>query len=145
MYLLPQDNYHYFYLKQLFRNKRWVYAHLDGSEIERKHEFLEAMARGLKFPKDWDWDWDGFHTIMHELAWYEGGDQPGFILHYDRFHRYAYTDWDSFINAYEVLWEAVFHWRKTETPIYVLLQGDEDALPTNFPAPRRLDKPEEDA
>lgn len=133
MYLLSEYEYPYYLVAEEMEAHGWAHFHIDGREINSRNTYMDFASWAMKFPKKWWWRWSEFRNHMCDLSW--TGEVKGFVVHYSEFHRYAYTDYDSFPNAYDILWDAIEHWRNTDTPMYILLNGDEDSLPPNMPQP----------
>lgn len=101
-------------------------AWIDGERIAGQADFLALAARTLKFPDYFGYNWDAFEECLRDLEWLPA---RGYVLVLDGYARFARSDPKNWTIALEILEEAVNTWSLTETPMYVLLQGPEDAAP----------------
>ncbi len=99
---------------------------LDGGAITDKAGFLRACAEALAFPSYFGRNWDAFEECLTDLSW---APARGYVLLYDHvapFIRQSPADWAV---ALDILTDAVDYWRRTPTPLSVLLRRTEGLLP----------------
>lgn len=92
---------------------------LDGDAISDKDSFLRACADAMAFPAYFGRNWDAFEECLTDLSW---APANGYIVLYDHvapFIRQSPKDWAV---ARDILTDAVEYWRRTPTPLSVLLR-----------------------
>ncbi len=95
-------------------------------QLANHEEFLAGVARALQFPDYFGHNWDAFEECIRNLEWLPA---RGYVLVLNGYDRFARSDPKNWNIGLDILKEAVGTWSRTETPMYVLLQGPEDAAP----------------
>ena len=97
----------------------WQPVYLDGLTIDDKPSFLVAAGRAFAFPTYAGRNWDAFEELIQDLSWLAA---PGYVVLYDRVHRFAGhhpTQWQT---ALEIFRHAAATWQAEQVPFYVLLR-----------------------
>jgi hypothetical protein len=116
-------------LRRQIERAGWRCFALDGAGVADKASFLRAVAGAMAFPAYFGNNWDALEECLSDLSWVAGADRAGRILLFEHaapFIREAPDDWAV---AREVLAAAVEHWRRTPTPLAVLLRGTRGLAP----------------
>jgi hypothetical protein len=103
---------------------------LDGDGITDKASFLRACAEALAFPAYFGRNWDAFEECLTDPSLAPANGARGTVLLYDHtapFIRHAPDDWAV---ALDILAGAVEYWRRTPTPLSVLLRRTGGLAPT---------------
>ena len=95
------------------------YFHIDGKSIERKEQFMNAVATALRLPKSFGLNWDALEESLTELE----GDGDGYLIYYDHIEGLLNAHPDQFETLVEILRDAVESWKEDGTPMVVLLSG----------------------
>ena len=95
------------------------YFHIDGKSIERKEQFMNAVATALRLPKSFGLNWDALEESLTELE----GDGDGYLIYYDHIDGLLNAHPDQFETLVEILRDAVESWKEDGTPMVVLLSG----------------------
>lgn len=104
----------------------WRCFHLDGRHITTKATFLRRCAQVMEFPSYFGQNWDAFEECLRDLTWLPA---RGYLLLYDDVAAFARHSPGEWATAYDILDDAVTHWRKTATPLVVLLRKTGGLLP----------------
>ena len=93
--------------------------HIDGKSIERKEQFMNAVATALRLPKTFGLNWDALEECLSELE----GDGDGHMIFFDHIDGLLNAHPDQFETLVEILRDAVESWKEDGTPMVVLLSG----------------------
>jgi RNAse (barnase) inhibitor barstar len=97
----------------------FTYFHIDGKSIERKEQFMNAVATALRLPKSFGLNWDALEECLTELE----GDGDGYLICFDHIDGLLNAHPDQFETLVEILRDAVASWKEDGTPMVVLLSG----------------------
>ena len=97
----------------------YTFFHIDGKSIERKEQFMNAVATALRLPKSFGLNWDALEESLTELE----GDGDGYLIYYDHIDGLLNAHPDQFETLVEILRDAVESWKEDGTPMVVLLSG----------------------
>ncbi len=109
------------------RKEGWQYAYLDGNQIRDKGDFLHAMDQTLRFPSYFGYNWDALEECLTDLSWLPA---PGYVILYNRPNRFISNSLDEWTTARLILEEAVTHWHREGSPLFVLFRRAGFSLPT---------------
>jgi hypothetical protein len=101
-------------------------AWIDGERIAGEADFLIEAARTLRFPDYFGHNWNAFEECIRDLEWLPA---RGYVLVLAGYERFARNDPRNWKIGLDVLKEAVNAWGRTDTPMYVVLQGPRDGAP----------------
>jgi RNAse (barnase) inhibitor barstar len=104
----------------------WRCFHLAGSNVTTKATFLRRCAQLMDFPAYFGSNWDAFEECLHDLTWLPA---RGYLLLYEDVAAFARHNPAEWATAYDILDDAVAHWRKTATPFVVLFRKTDGLLP----------------
>ena len=97
----------------------YTFFHIDGKSIERKEQFMNAVATALRLPKTFGLNWDALEECLSELE----GDGDGHMIFFDHIDGLLNAHPDQFETLVEILRDAVESWKEDGTPMVVLLSG----------------------
>ena len=97
----------------------FTYFHIDGKSIERKEQFMNAVATALRLPKSFGLNWDALEECLTDLD----GDGDGYLIYFDHIDGLLNAHPDQFETLVEILRDAVESWKEDGTPMVVLLSG----------------------
>ena len=97
----------------------FTYFHIDGKSIERKEQFMNAVATALRLPKSFGLNWDALEESLTDLE----GDGDGYLIYFDHIDGLLTAHPDQFETLVEILRDAVESWKEDGTPMVVLLSG----------------------
>jgi RNAse (barnase) inhibitor barstar len=97
----------------------FAYFHVDGKNITRKEQLLNAVAMALHFPKSFGHNWDALEECLVDLDM----DSDGFVILYDHIDGLLEAHPDQFESLVEVLRDAVGSWKEDGMAMAVLLSG----------------------
>ena len=101
------------------RKAGFAFFHIEGRNITRKEQLLNAMATAMRFPKTFGENWDAFEECLIDLE----TDKDGFLICYDHIDGLLGAHPDQFGTLVEILRDAVESWKEDGTPMIVLLCG----------------------
>lgn len=101
------------------RKAGFAFFHIEGRNIERKEQLLNAMATAMRFPKSFGNNWDALEECLIDLE----TDKDGILLCYDHIDGLLSVHPDQFETLVEILGDAVESWKGDGTPMIVLLSG----------------------
>jgi RNAse (barnase) inhibitor barstar len=102
------------------KKEAFAFFHIDGKNITRKEQLLNAVATALHFPKSFGHNWDALEEALTDL---EGNDADGYLVYYDNIDGLLNAHPDQFETLVEILRDAVESWKEDGTPLVVLLSG----------------------
>lgn len=94
--------------------------HIEGKNINRKEQLMNAVATALHFPKHFGNNWDALEECLTDLEWIEA---EGYLIHYDHIDGLLETHPDQFETLVEILRDSVASWKEDGEPMVVLLSG----------------------
>jgi len=97
----------------------FAYFHVDGKNITKKEQLLNAVAMALHFPKSFGHNWDALEECLVDLDM----DSDGFVILYDHIDGLLEAHPDQFETLVEVLRDAVGSWKEDGMAMAVLLSG----------------------
>jgi len=101
------------------RKAGFAYFHVDGKNVARKEQLLNAVATAMHFPKSFGHNWDALEECLVDLDM----DADGFVILYEHIDGLLETHADQFDTLVEILRDAVGSWKEDGTPMAVLLSG----------------------
>ena len=103
----------------LAKKARFAFVHVDGKNVQRKEQLMNAFATALDLPGDFGHNWDALEETLGEL---EDG-ASGYLLLYDHIDGLLDKHPDQFETLLEILRDAVGSWKADDTPMVVVLNG----------------------
>ena len=97
-----------------------AYFHIDGKNITRKEQLLNAVATALHFPKDFGHNWDALEECLTDMEW---ADADGYVILYDHIDGLLAAHPDQFETLVEICRDAVASWKEDDKAMLVLLSG----------------------
>jgi RNAse (barnase) inhibitor barstar len=98
----------------------YTFFHIDGKNITRKEQLLNAVATALRFQKSFGHNWDALEEALTDL---EGNDAEGYLIYYDNIDGLLNAHPDQFETLVEILRDAVGSWKEDGSAMIVLLSG----------------------
>jgi hypothetical protein len=102
------------------KKEGFAFFHIDGKNITRKEQLLNAVATALHFQKTFGHNWDALEEALTDL---EGNDADGYLIYYDNIDGLLAAHPDQLETLVEILRDAVASWKEDGTPMVVLLSG----------------------
>jgi hypothetical protein len=96
------------------------YFHIEGRNIARKEQLLNAMATALDLPPHFGHNWDALEECLNDMDSVEG---DGFVIHYDHVDALAAAHPSELETLVEILRDSVASWREDGTAMVVLFTG----------------------
>jgi hypothetical protein len=112
----------------------WRVFWLDGRGVHDKRTLLERCAEEFILPSYFGHNWDALQDCLTDLSWAPAN--TGYLVIYDRWREPAGADPASHQTLLEIFAAAVEHWRRTSTPMAVLLlvtEEDREHAPVGLP------------
>lgn len=97
-----------------------AYYHIDGKNITRKEQLLNAFSTALRFPKHFGHNWDGLEECLTETEW---GDGEGCVVYYDHIDGLLGAHPDQFETLVEICRDAVSSWKEDGNALVFLFSG----------------------
>ncbi|HUL97071.1 MAG TPA: barstar family protein [Usitatibacter sp.] len=97
----------------------FAYFHIDGKNITRKEQLMNAFATALRLPKSFGQNWDALEECLVDLDM----ESDGFVILYDHIDGLLGAHPDQFETLVEILRDAVSSWKEDGNPMAVLLSG----------------------
>ena len=94
----------------------WRVFWLDGTGLRDKRTLLDRCAVEFSLPSYFGHNWDALQDCLNDLSWVPAAS--GYLVVYDHWQD---TDPSLHGTLVDVFTSAVAHWRKTPTPMAVLL------------------------
>lgn len=107
-------------LQSLAKRNGYACFHIDGKNIGRKEQLLNATATALRFPSDFGHNWDALEECLTDLEWV---DADGYVIYYDHIDGLLNAHPDQFETLVEILRDAVASWKEDDAAMVVLLSG----------------------
>jgi RNAse (barnase) inhibitor barstar len=96
------------------------YFHIDGRNIARKEQLMNAMATALDLPPHFGHNWDALEECLNDM---EGAEGDGFVIHYDQVDALAQGHASELQTLVEIFRDSVESWREDGTAMVVLMTG----------------------
>lgn len=100
---------------------KFAFFHVDGRNVQRKEQLMNAIATALDLPGHFGHNWDALEESLTDL---DGIDAQGYLLLYDHIDGLASAHPDQFETLLEILKDAVKSWRDDDTAMIVVLAGE---------------------
>jgi RNAse (barnase) inhibitor barstar len=107
-------------MQKLAKDAGLACFHIDGKNINRKEQLMNAVATALHFPKHFGNNWDALEECLTDLEWVEA---DGYLIYYDHIDGLLDTHPDQFETLVEILRDSVAQWKEDGEPMVVLLSG----------------------
>lgn len=107
-------------VQQAVKAAGYVFFHVDGKNITRKEQLLNALATALRLPKHFGHNWDALEECLADM---DLPDADGIALYYDHVDGLLATHPDQFETLVEICRDAVASWKEEGTPFVVLFSG----------------------
>jgi RNAse (barnase) inhibitor barstar len=95
---------------------------LEGRGVRDKQAFLDLCAVEFSLPSYFGHNWDALQDCLRDLGWAPAA--RGYLVVWDHWQDLANGDPDAHRTVLEIFDEAIAYWRKTTTPMSVLLLSD---------------------
>jgi RNAse (barnase) inhibitor barstar len=102
------------------RKSELAFFHVDGRNVQRKEQLMNALATALRLPAHFGHNWDALEECLNDLAPVDG---RGYFLLYDHIDGLMQAHPDQFSTLVEILRDAVESWREDDTLMTVVLAG----------------------
>jgi RNAse (barnase) inhibitor barstar len=102
------------------KRARMAYFHIDGKNITRKEQLLNAVATALHFPADFGHNWDALEECLTDMEW---ADADGYVIFYDHIDGLLAAHPDQFETLVEICRDAVASWKEDDKAMLVLMSG----------------------
>lgn len=96
------------------------FFYLDGTTINGKAAFLQAIANAMSFPNYFGSNWDALDDCLTDLDWLNG---DRFILLYEQPEIFAQADPSEWLVALDILRSVVAYWCNRQRSLSILLRG----------------------
>jgi RNAse (barnase) inhibitor barstar len=96
------------------------FFHVDGKNIARKEQLMNAVATALHFPKHFGNNWDALEECLTDLEWIDG---DGYVIYYDHIDALLAAHPDQFETLVEILRDSVASWKDDGETMVVFLSG----------------------
>lgn len=106
-------------LQQAAKNAGFAFYHVDGKNITRKEQLLNALATVLRLPKHFGGNWDALEECLVEMDL----ETDGVVLYYDHIDGLLEAHPDQFETLVEICRDAVASWKEDGTPFVALFSG----------------------
>ena len=102
------------------RKANLAFFHVDGRNVQRKEQLMNALATALRLPAHFGQNWDALEECLIDLAPVDG---RGYFLLYDHIDGLMQAHPDQFSTLIEILRDAVESWKEDDTLMTVVLAG----------------------
>ncbi|GAA4513426.1 hypothetical protein GCM10023191_080500 [Actinoallomurus oryzae] len=102
----------------------WRVFWLDGAGVRDKRTLLARCAEEFALPSYFGHNWDALQDSLRDLSWTPAN--CGYLVVYDHWGELADADPAAHRTLVDVFETAVDHWRRTATPMAVLLLSPAD-------------------
>jgi RNAse (barnase) inhibitor barstar len=107
-------------LQKLAKAAGYAFFHIDGKNITRKEQLLNAAATAMRFPKSFGHNWDALEECLIDLEWVDG---DGYLIYYDHIDGLLAAHPDQFETLVEILRDAVASWKEDGEAMVAVLSG----------------------
>ena len=108
-------------VQQTAKAAGFAFFHIDGKNISRKEQLLNAFATALRLPKHFGHNWDALEECLNDM---DDVDGDGFVIYYDHIDPLLEGHPSEFETLVEILRDSVKSWKDDETAMVVLLSGN---------------------
>ena len=98
----------------------FAYFHIEGRNIARKEQLMNAVATALDFPEHFGRNWDALEECLTDLEWVDG---EGYVIYYEHIDPLLAAHPDQFETLVEILRDSVASWKEDGEAMVVLLSG----------------------
>jgi len=98
----------------------YAFFHVEGRNIARKEQLLNAIATALDLPPHFGGNWDALEECLSDMDEVAG---DGFVLYYEHVDALASAHPAELQTLLEILRDSVESWKADDTPMVVLLSG----------------------
>ena len=95
-------------------------ARIDIGHAHHKGEFLDHVAKALRFPATFGRNWDALKDSLTDLEWL---DAKGWVLVFEKSKHFGAGHKHEFDDAMAVLNEAAAAWREDGKPFWAFIHG----------------------
>ena len=95
------------------------YFHIDGKNIARKEQLLNAFSTALQFPKHFGENWDALEECLAEFEF----DGDGCVVLYEHVDGLLGAHPDQFETLVEICRDAVASWKEDDAAMVFLFSG----------------------
>jgi RNAse (barnase) inhibitor barstar len=99
-----------------------VACRMDIGHAHDKKDFMEHLAKGLKFPAHFGKNMDALHDCLTDLEWL-GNDAKGYVLVFEKSKHFGAGHKHEFDESMEVLTLSADYWRDKGKPFWVFIHG----------------------
>lgn len=99
---------------------------LDIGHAHDKADFLDRVARGMKFPDWFGGNWDAFADCLLDLSWLPA---DGYLVILEKSKHFCAGHRHEFEEAMDIMAEAAEFWRAQGKPFWTLIGGPEGWSP----------------
>ncbi|QJR16110.1 barstar family protein [Usitatibacter palustris] len=107
-------------VKTVAKGAGFAYFHIEGKNIGRKEQFLNAAATAMRFPGHFGHNWDALEECLTDMDGIEG---DGYVIYYDHIDGLMTAHPDQFETLVEICRDAVASWKEEGTAMVVLFSG----------------------
>ena len=95
------------------------FFHIEGRNIARKEQLMNAMATALDLPPHFGNNWDALEECLNDME----SDGEGFVIHFDHVDALAAAHPSELETLVEILRDSVASWGEDGTAMVVLFTG----------------------
>ena len=107
-------------VKKAAKEAGFDFFHIEGRNISRKEQLMNAMATALDLPPHFGQNWDALEECLNDMESVEG---DGFVIHFDHVDTLAASHPSELETLVEILRDSVTSWREDGTAMVVLFSG----------------------
>ncbi len=107
-------------VQQAAKSADFAFFHIEGKNISRKEQLLNAFATALRLPKHFGHNWDALEECLDDMDLPEA---EGVVIYYDHIDGLLAANPDQVATLVEISRDAVASWKEEGTPFFVLLSG----------------------
>ena len=101
------------------RKAGYAFYHIEGKNIARKEQLMNAVGTSLGLPNHFGENWDALEESLIDLE----SDAEGFMIYYDHIDGLVGAHPDQFQTFMEICRDAVGSWKEDGTPFVVIFSG----------------------
>ena len=98
---------------------------VDLSKARNKHDMLEALGKGLRFPEWFGHNWDALTDCLLDMGWLPATGYVIILDHCDGIHGRAEDD---FVTLMRIFQDVAQTWREDEVPFWCLVDMQADGI-----------------
>ena len=107
-------------VKKAAKELEYDFFHIEGKNIARKEQLMNAMATALDLPPHFGHNWDALEECLNDMDSVEG---DGFVILFDHVDALAAAHPSELETLVEILRDSVTSWREDGTAMVVLFTG----------------------